>query len=413
DYRAVTDGMKAIRQIVPDRRVYFWYNQHESAVYTGLSSTHLFSWNLISFNFPLISGPGAYPGSIPPVGTTIALLSQDADALAQAQATLIERNRSIRLLGQRTIQHGATPFNIYIFDIQATPVPVSLNQKIDFSHMGYIERFLSSGWSVTEPFGTWTNGPRAELNVSIERPARRSIDMTVDVANTIGAFVAQPPAITVDVLVNGAQLDTWSFDATKQSGIYSIEIPDAVLAISDTTQIAFSIVEPHRPKDLGGDPNDTRQLGIAIRSIRFDAHNFWGAQSDLLGLPPPDGVRVGRAEEDGWAASTAADPEGFLQYGPYTTTVPVGDHVVTWTLLIDNNTADDLPIVRLEVVDSASGEKILASRVLTRKEWTSANQYQWFSLPFTVDQASGSHPLEFRVYWYDHAYVRERDIILQ
>jgi hypothetical protein len=219
--------------------------------------------------------------------------------------------------------------------------------------------------------------------------------------------------MAVNVLVNGVRLDTWKFDATRQWGIYTVVIPDTVLAISDTTQIVFDIVDPHTPKDLGIDQNDMRRLGIAVRSIRFDAHNFWNAQSDMLGAPPPDGVRVGRAENGGWAANSATDPEGFLQYGPYTTTVPPGDHVATWTLMVDNNTADDLPIVRLEVVDAAAGEKILASRVLTRKQWVAADQYQSFSLPFTLDNASASHPLEFRVYWYDHANVREQDVSIK
>jgi hypothetical protein len=413
NYLAVQDGMEAVRQIVSDRRVYFWFDQNETPTYIGLSSTHFFSWNLISLNFPSISGLGAYPGGIPPNGITIALLSKDPQALARAQAALLERNRSIHLLGQKTIQRGALQFSIYVFDIRAIAMPVALNQKIDFSRMGYIERFLLGGWGTPEGFGIWTVGPRSTLGVNIKRPPRRSVDMTVDVANTVGAFVAQPPSMKIDVFVNGVHLDTWNFGATRQSGIFTVEIPDAVLAITDTTQIGFDIVDPHRPSAIGGDPNDTRQLGIAIRSIQFDTHNFWEAQSSRLGLPPPDGVRVGRAEQDGWAASTSADPEGFLQYGPYIATLPPGDHVATWALMIDNNIADNQEIVRLEVVDSASGEKILASRVLTRKQWTSANQYQTFSLPFTLDSASASYPLEFRVYWYDHSYVRERDVSVQ
>ena len=95
-------------------------------------------------------------------------------------------------------------------------------------------------------------------------------------------------------------------------------------------------------------------MGIEVRSIRFSQHNFWQAQSDLLGTPPPTGLRIGRSEADGWAANTAQDPEGYLQYGPYTSTVAPGDHKAVWRLMIDNNTADDLPIVRLEVAECDS-----------------------------------------------------------
>ncbi|XXY51706.1 hypothetical protein WME91_11235 [Sorangium sp. So ce269] len=129
----------------------------------------------------------------------------------------------------------------------------------------------------------------------------------------------------------------------------------------------------------------------------------WSAQS----LPHI----IGRVDADGWSANTAQDPVGYLQYGPYTTQVTGGAHTALWNLMIDNNTADDLAIVRVDVYD-ATDSRVLASRDIRRKQWTSTFRYQPFLLPFTVNSAQVGHLLEFRVYWYKHAYIREQNVNL-
>jgi hypothetical protein len=129
----------------------------------------------------------------------------------------------------------------------------------------------------------------------------------------------------------------------------------------------------------------------------------WSAQS----LPHV----IGRVDADGWSANTAQDPAGHLQFGPYTTQVTAGAHTALWSLMIDNNTADNLPIVRVDVYDATSSQ-VLASRDITRQQWTSTFQYQAFSLPFTVNSARLGHQLELRVYWYRRAYIREQSVNL-
>ena len=55
---------------------------------------------------------------------------------------------------------------------------------------------------------------------------------------------------------------------------------------------------------------------------------------------------------DGWSANTIDDNPGYLAYGPYTTAVAAGAHVALFRLLVDNHTANNAPIVTLDVVDA-------------------------------------------------------------
>jgi hypothetical protein len=129
----------------------------------------------------------------------------------------------------------------------------------------------------------------------------------------------------------------------------------------------------------------------------------WSAQS----LPH----QIGRADADGWSASTTQDAAGFLQYGPYTTQVAAGAHTAVWNLMIDNNTADNSYVVRLEAYD-ATTNTLLAYREVARREWNAPFQYQPFTLPFTLGSNRVGHVLEFRVFWYRTAYVREQNLLL-
>jgi plastocyanin len=120
------------------------------------------------------------------------------------------------------------------------------------------------------------------------------------------------------------------------------------------------------------------------------------------------GHLVGRAEGDGWAANMTQDVQpGFLQYGPYYAGLEPGDHIATWSFMIDNNTADNAQQMRLEVVDADNNGAVISSRTITRKQWKQPGRYEYFSVPFRLDPALKGHRLEFRAYWYRGAYIRQ------
>ncbi|UCD27319.1 MAG: hypothetical protein JSV03_09305 [Planctomycetota bacterium] len=109
---------------------------------------------------------------------------------------------------------------------------------------------------------------------------------------------------------------------------------------------------------------------------------------------------IGRKEDLVWSANVAQDSAGYLTTGPFIDTVPVGNHQVTWRLMIDNNTVDNDPIVTLDVY---TGGNQLAAHTVNRQDFNAANTWQTFDLNFG---STGQQDLEFRTYWYDEAYIK-------
>ncbi len=147
----------------------------------------------------------------------------------------------------------------------------------------------------------------------------------------------------------------------------------------------------------------TSFLFVPLSSTTHTAHaagtsSFeWSAQS----LPHI----IGRNSADG-RLTIVTDGSGYMQYGPYTTSVAAGPNTTTWYLMVDNNTADNGRVVRLEVND-ATTSTVLATQDITRQQWKGTYDYEAFSLNFTLPAGSGGHSLEFRVWSYGISYVRE------
>ena len=83
-----------------------------------------------------------------------------------------------------------------------------------------------------------------------------------------------------------------------------------------------------------------------------------------------------------------------MQYGPYVSGLQPGNNVATWTLMVDNNSGSQ-SVVRLDVNDATSNG-ILAQIYLTRQQWTAANTFQDFTLPFTVNSGNVSDRIELQ-----------------
>lgn len=126
------------------------------------------------------------------------------------------------------------------------------------------------------------------------------------------------------------------------------------------------------------------------------ASKTFEAEKDLSHL-------VGRKDQDGWSCNVAQDKAGFLAYGPYVSGVAPGPLTARFRVLVDNNSADDLPVLTLDVRDAASG-KLLAQRVVRRKELAQPFAYQDLAVPFVNPAGS---KLEVRTFWHGIAYVRE------
>ncbi|MCM3626089.1 hypothetical protein M3194_01750 [Paenibacillus glycanilyticus] len=116
------------------------------------------------------------------------------------------------------------------------------------------------------------------------------------------------------------------------------------------------------------------------------------------------GHGTGHLDGNGWLAQTSIDaPNQHMVYGPYATDIPVGANQAFFDMIIDNNTANNDVIVTVDVRDNTNGQ-ILATRDITRQEWTKAGSYERFNLSF--NNPTAGHAIEFRVYWYGRAYTK-------
>ncbi len=101
---------------------------------------------------------------------------------------------------------------------------------------------------------------------------------------------------------------------------------------------------------------------------------------------------VGFPRETSWQV-LANGREQIMTYGPYVSDLPAGKLSVEFTLEVDNNSADNVPVARVDVYRNST-QTLLGQLTLRRRDFTTARQPQTFTLPVDHD---GSGELEFRV----------------
>lgn len=122
------------------------------------------------------------------------------------------------------------------------------------------------------------------------------------------------------------------------------------------------------------------------------------------GEGPNLGHKTGRLETDGWLCQTGIDaPNDHMIYGPYDQTIPAGPNVAEFRMKIDNNTANNDPVVDIDVRNATTGQT-LAFQTITRQQFPVASNYTSFTLPFTMPADNQS--IELRVYWRGTAYTK-------
>jgi hypothetical protein len=130
---------------------------------------------------------------------------------------------------------------------------------------------------------------------------------------------------------------------------------------------------------------------------------------DVVGSPDVIGTYTmaqmyhqrGRASGADWSVSNAMDTAGYISFGPYQRFPYVHKLTALFKLMVDNNVLDNSDVVRIEVRSYDTGA-VLATRTITRKEFSAPNVYNYFPLQFYQDGPYGQvgTQLEFRSYWY-------------
>ena len=100
-------------------------------------------------------------------------------------------------------------------------------------------------------------------------------------------------------------------------------------------------------------------------------------------------------ETTAWQTGVTQPTNVMMTYGPYATDAPASTALVaTWTLWVDDNTADDHELVVLDVHDEASNT-VLGELQVFRRDFTAPNTGQAFNVAFTTP--AGPSQLEYRV----------------
>ena len=234
--------------------------------------------------------------------------------------------------------------------------------------------------------------------------------------NMIGTPYGEGNSVTWDT--NRMQIRTEAANGTE--AIYTVSAA-ADAGIVGRTLYHLEYYNPSDPNDLGHNapvPEGTtldRYSGYWFKvnqdcellmpsSVSRAAGNIPGVmQWHFLNLPH----QIGRTDGDGWSVNVTNDGPGYMQYGPYSNQIGVGSNTAAWDIAIDNNTAANDQVVRLDVFDATTGT-VLAYHDVTRFEFNYTGNYQAFGVPFNLPQSRAGHQIEFRSYWYGTAYLRGR-----
>ena len=129
---------------------------------------------------------------------------------------------------------------------------------------------------------------------------------------------------------------------------------------------------------------------VAMNNKLLSTVVYRGSNSSL-------GHEVGHKTGNWFNANTGTDKRsGCMIYGPYKALASSGAKTVGFTLMIDNNSADNNKVAVIDVYDSTS-KKILASRDITRKEFAAPWTFQEFQLNFNCPNKTDK--LEYRVHY--------------
>jgi hypothetical protein len=151
--------------------------------------------------------------------------------------------------------------------VQSGPPRYTPSQEFHFHLGGEGVEYLSLGWSNPEAHGTWTIGSEATV----------SLPMPEGVSGEPGVLVRLVPFLSprrrrlrVDLVVSGRRCARWNFegDGWMPQELW-VPVDPGLLPSGETVEFRFVIGQPLSPEAACLEAG-TRQLGIALHSIRVD-----------------------------------------------------------------------------------------------------------------------------------------------
>jgi predicted RNA-binding protein YlxR (DUF448 family) len=144
-------------------------------------------------------------------------------------------------------------------------VPCGRGAEICFSSGGNSDPYKGDGWSLAEPWGTWTEGYRADLILPLKEHFRGGVLATLE-AN---AYVTPDhPRLRVCVACGHSIAQEWLLE-TSASLPRTFTVPASVIGDGNELRLAFHVVNPASPLELG-ESDDDRLLGMGFQRLRLD-----------------------------------------------------------------------------------------------------------------------------------------------
>lgn len=169
-----------------------------------------------------------------------------------------------RLLAQASPDHGFDPYRL------PNPGPDELQHVFvdtaatvwSFTNEGQGRHHAISGWSVAEPWGTWSSGTKAALFFQFDQPPASPLTLEMDAK----AFLcATHPHQMVDVMANGQHVATLRFSLEANEATRRFVIPQHVVQ-KGRLYLELFIHSPRSPYSLGLS-DDQRELGLGLKSL--------------------------------------------------------------------------------------------------------------------------------------------------
>lgn len=142
------------------------------------------------------------------------------------------------------------------------PPALSIGQRIEFSRSSQNSRYLIAGWSLPGDGGIWSDGPAAEIVLSVVGEAH-------EILIEAGALVVPShPKQDIEIRVNGIPAATARL-STPEGNRIAIPIPDAArkaLVERGFLHLEFKFPDAVRPRDIGMN-KDARKLALFLIAI--------------------------------------------------------------------------------------------------------------------------------------------------
>ncbi len=143
-----------------------------------------------------------------------------------------------------------------------TAVPLARDAVIRFGTSGNAAPYTLDGWSHPEPWGAWTDGPRAALRLPLREPATGDVQVQFD-AN---AYIRPGhPSLTLVLACGDQEVGRWTI-TVEDVTTYRCTIPAAVAGGRGVLILSFGIAHPASPRQLG-ESTDDRRLGVGLHRL--------------------------------------------------------------------------------------------------------------------------------------------------